>query len=340
MLKVLELFAGIGACSKALERLGIKHKIIDAVEIDKYAIQSFNAIHGTNFYPQDITKWDKNIEADLIMHGSPCQDFSSAGLGRGGDEGSGTRSSLMYESLRLINKLKPKYVIWENVPNILSAKHKHNFDAYIERMEEFGYSNHYAILNAKDFGVPQNRKRVYTVSILGSGNFKFLEATPLTKKLADVLETDVDEKYYVSDELANKLNIREVSQTVRSGGRGSLDHPAWVALRTGNKRGYDEAIVGDSVNLAYPNSKTRRGRVGHSVAQTLTANNNMGVIIPGLRIRKLTPLEYWRLMGFDDGDFEKASEVNSNTQLYKQAGNSIVVNVLEAILTELLLSNN
>ena len=100
MIRVVELFAGVGACSKALTNLGIEHEIVDAVEIDKYAIKSFNAIHGTNFEPQDITKWDKDIKADLIMHGSPCQDFSVAGKNAGGDEGSGTRSSLLYETLR------------------------------------------------------------------------------------------------------------------------------------------------------------------------------------------------------------------------------------------------
>lgn len=113
MVKVLELFAGIGACSKALENLGIPHEIVDAVEIDKYAIKSFNAIHGTFFEPQDITKWDKDIQADLVMHGSPCQDFSVAGKQAGGDKGSGTRSSLMYETLRIVGRLKPKYVIWK-----------------------------------------------------------------------------------------------------------------------------------------------------------------------------------------------------------------------------------
>ena len=156
MIKVLELFAGIGACSKALERLGIKHEIVDAVEIDKYAIASFNAIHGTNFEPQDITKWDKDIQVDLIMHGSPCQDFSLAGKQAGGDEGSGTRSSLMYETIRIVEKLKPKYVIWENVKNVISKKHKHNFDNYINRMNELGYTSYYQVLNAKDYGIPQN----------------------------------------------------------------------------------------------------------------------------------------------------------------------------------------
>lgn len=220
MLRVLELFAGIGACSKALERLGIEHEIVDAVEIDKYAIKSFNAIHGTNFEPQDITKWDKDIEVDLIMHGSPCQDFSVAGLGKGGDKGSGTRSSLMYETLRIVEKLKPKYVIWENVKNLLSKKHRHNFDAYLEAMEGLGYVNYYQVLNAKDYGVPQNRERVFTVSIrecihsatfLPSGitvypeKFEFPPKQELTVKLKDILEDEVDEKYYLSDEQTKRL---------------------------------------------------------------------------------------------------------------------------------------
>ena len=158
-IKILELFGGIGACSKALERLGIDYEIADYVEIDKYAVKSFNAMHSTDFNPQDICEWDKNIDVDLIMHGSPCQDFSLAGKQAGGDEGSGTRSSLMYETVRIVEKLKPKYVIWENVKNVISKKHKHNFDNYIKRMEELGYYSYYQVLNAKDYGIPQNRER-------------------------------------------------------------------------------------------------------------------------------------------------------------------------------------
>ena len=159
MIKVLELCAGIGACSKELEKLGIEHEIVDAVEIDKYAIAAFNVIHGTNFEPQDITKWDKDIVCDLIMHGSPCQDFSVAGKQAGGDKGSGTRSSLMYETLRIVEKLKPKYVIWENVKNLLSEKHRPNFEAYQRAMADMGYRNYVQVLNAKNYGIPQNRER-------------------------------------------------------------------------------------------------------------------------------------------------------------------------------------
>ena len=207
MIRVLELFAGIGACSKALTNLGIEHEIVDAVEIDKYAVKSFNAIHGTNFEPQDITKWDKDIECDLIMHGSPCQDFSAAGKQAGGDKGSGTRSSLMYETLRIVEKLKPKYVIWENVKNLLSKKHRHNFDAYIQAMHDLGYYSYWQVLNAKDYGVPQNRERVFTVSIAAGcpHGFEFPEKQELTVRLKDILEDKVDEKFYLTDEQTKRL---------------------------------------------------------------------------------------------------------------------------------------
>lgn len=169
--------------------------------------------------------------------------------------------------------------------------------------------------------------------------FNFPARRPLTKRLKGVLETEVDEKYYLTDGKARTLKFSDVSKTIRSSGRGSLDKHTWdivkVPIKTANKTGYDLATDGDGIDLAYPDSKTRRGRVGHGVSKTLPTSDSQGVM-DGFRIRKLTPKECWRLMGFDDADFEKAEKVNSNTQLYKQAGNSIVVNVLEAILGELL----
>lgn len=388
MIRILECFAGLGACSKALTNLGIEHEIVDAVEIDKYAIKSFNAIHGTNFEPQDITKWDKDIECDIIMHGSPCQDFSIAGRQAGGDEGSGTRSSLMYETLRIVEKLKPKVVIWENVKNLLSKKHRHNFDAYIGAMCDMGYNSCWQVLNAKDYGVPQNRERVFTVSLAAGwpGEFTFPPKHELTKRLKDVLEDNVDEKFYIKDatsltvgtsfDVINggkigrmhdisrrayhedsiapamhtcqggntepKISVSvDVSKTVRASGRGSMDRHTWdvvaVPIKTANKKGYDMATDGDGIGLSYPQSTTRRGRVGHGVAKTIPTNDSQGTL-DGFRIRKLTPRECWRLMGFDDADFDKAQAAGvSNTQLYKQAGNSIVVDCLEGILNNLLI---
>lgn len=354
-LKVLELFAGIGACSKALERLGIEHEIVDAVEIDKYAVQAFNAVHGTSFEPQDITKWDKDIKCDLIMHGSPCQDFSIAGKQAGGDKDSGTRSSLMYETLRIVEKLQPKYVIWENVRNVVSQKHRHNFDAYQDRMAELGYKNFWKILNAKDYNVPQNRQRVFTVSIRErEREYEWPTPMPLERKLSDMLEKNVEEKYYLTEkQLACYMmdgtgkyprrerflqNMNRKNQhignsiTTRAGSRPTDNY---VAIKTATKKGYDTAKDGDGIDLGYPDSQTRRGRVGHDVAKTLTCSDQMGTL-DRMRIRKLTPKECWRLMGFDDEDIEKAQATGlSNAQLYKQAGNSIVVDVLEGILKNL-----
>ena len=215
MIKILELFAGIGACSTALDRLGIEHEIVEAVEIDKYAMASFNAIHGTNFEPQDICTWNKDIECDLIMHGSPCQDISVAGQQAGADENSGTRSSLMYETIRIVEKLKPKYVIWENVKNLLSKKHRHNFDNYLERMENMGYRNYYQVLNAKDYGIPQNRERVFTISIRTDieKEFRFPEKEELKLRLKDMLEEQVDEKYYLSDKGIKYVEKRDGGYT-------------------------------------------------------------------------------------------------------------------------------
>ena len=387
-LRIMECFGGIGACSKALERLGIDYEIADYVEIDKYAVKSFNAIHNTNFEPQDICKWDKDVEVDLIMHGSPCQDFSLAGKQAGGDKDSGTRSSLMYETIRIVEKLKPKYVIWENVKNLLSKKHRHNFDAYLETMEQLGYTNYYQVLNAKDYGIPQNRERVFTVSILGNENYEFPPKQELKLKLKDMLEDKVDEKYYLTDSMINylengKYNYAKVSNklkqtetgisptldTMQGGNRQPFVTVKNAYLRDFGSKGkiqnkeYCDALTASmgtgGGNVPIIKSKCKRleslvektdfeeGKVlnmdlynqttNENISQCLTEpHHNSQRLFDGLRIRKLTPKECWRLMGFDDEDFEKAAKVNSNTQLYKQAGNSICVPVLMAIFKELI----
>ena len=406
MLKVLELFGGIGACSKALERLNTDYEIADYVEIDKYAVKSFNAIHNTNFEPQDICEWDKDIEVDLIMHGSPCQDFSIAGKQEGGDKDSGTRSSLMYETIRIVEKLKPKYVIWENVKNLLSKKHRHNFDAYLETMEQLGYTNYYQLLNAKDYGIPQNRERVFTVSILGNDNYEFPKVT-CENNLQDFLEYDVNVKtkpmcekafnkeykqIITSDKDIYQCNVSrgyqdckvgiKVSPTIRANNNcthilqrfefpkkqelklklkdmleDKVDEKYYIASDIAktytevNKSGINlkskckrleklvnktEFVEGKVLNMDLYNQTTNE-----NISQCLTEpHHNSQRLFDVYRIRKLTPKECWRLMGFNDEDFEKAEKVNINTQLYKQAGNSIVVNVLMAIFKELFIPKN
>jgi DNA (cytosine-5)-methyltransferase 1 len=243
-------------------------------------------------------------------------------------------------------------------------------------MEGLGYVNYYQVLNAKDYGVPQSRERVFTVSIKlnraeyhsedgkthkyveWASAFEFPPKQELGIRLKDILEAEVDEKYYLSDEQTKRLKMNknidvaepssaivedfyksreprfyaENAPTLRADRQGLK-----VAIRTANKKGYDMAQDGDSVDLAYPDSKTRRGRVGHGMSKTIATGDTMGTLTNDMRIRKLTPKECWRLMGFDDEDFEKAKAAGiSNSQLYKQAGNSIVVNVLEGILRNLL----
>lgn len=334
MLKVLELFSGIGAASKALTNLGIEHEIVDAVEIDKYAIKAFNAIHGTNFEPQDIAEWDKDVEVDLLVHGSPCQSFSIAGLQQGGDKGSGTQSSLMYESIRIIEKLRPKYVVWENVKNILGKKHRHNFDAYLEAMVELGYMNYYQILSANKYGVPQKRQRCFTVSILGPSHFRFPEEVPCPP-LSDYLEEEVDGKYYLTDNFLNMCLKEDTkgyprAERFRQAIESVLKDDAVQTITTRcGQRPTDPFIIEDFY-------KSRPLRISEQ-APTLRAERYGLKVLKDNHIRRLTPLEAYRLMGFSDNDFWRVKAMGmSDAQLFHQAGNSIVVDVLMAIFKELL----
>ena len=385
-------FGGIGAATKALKKLGLNVNVVDYVEIDKYACKSYNAINGTNFEPQDIKKWDKDINVDLIMHGSPCQDFSVAGKQAGGDLGSGTRSSLLYETIRIVGKLKPKYVVWENVKNLLSKKHKHNFDNYINKLDELGYNSYYQVLDAKDYGVPQHRERIYTVSIrkdIDKGNFKFPEKEPLKTVLKDLLEKEVDEKYYLNNKqfiaLKNstfnarktriqekdycdtlcardfkdpkciqigKIDIKGIDQIKRVYSPEGLS-PTLTTMGGGNTepkilsyvdKKYNDFIENKGYFPEMFNPYNTKEIVDIAPTQTTqcasTTSSSTICINNGARVRKLTPLECWRLMSFDDEDFYKAQSTgNSNSQLYKQAGNSIVVKVLEKIFRNLLTLN-
>ena len=213
-LRVLSLFSGIGAFEMALRNIEIDYELVNFCENDKYAIKSYCAIHDVdkNLNLGDITKISiENLpkDIDLITHGSPCQDFSVAGLQRGGDEGSKTRSSLMWNTVEIIKHCKPKYVIWENVKNVLSKKHKHNFDKYLKTLELLGYTNYWDILNSKHYGIPQNRERVFVVSILGEHKpYEFPKPIKLEKRLKDILEIEIDDKYYlVKDSFGNTKKI-------------------------------------------------------------------------------------------------------------------------------------
>ena len=322
-MKVLSLFSGIGAFEKALDRLNIDYELVAFSEIDKYATKSYCAIHGVDESMNlgDITKVDENSlpkDIDLITYGFPCQDISLAGKQKGmfNDDGTQTRSGLFFEALRIIEATKPKIAIAENVKNLTGKKFKEQFELVLKSLEEAGYSNYWKVLNAKDYRIPQNRERVFIISIrkdIDKG-FEFPEPFPLKLRLKDMLDDEVDEKFYLSNKGVNGL----------------------LNAFTAVAREVSEIELIDDKNLGFnPTPKIytdyaptlRAGRYGLKVKECDEMNN--------LKIRKLTPKECWRLMGFDDEDFYKAEAVNSNTQLYKQAGNSIVVDVIEKIYEKL-----
>lgn len=450
MINYLSLFSGIGSFEKAMLNQGIPFNLVGYSEIDKYASKSYSAIFGVNESMNygDITKIDETTlpPVDFITYGFPCQDISLAGKQKGlfNEDGTQTRSGLFFDALRIIEATQPKVAIAENVKNLTSKKFAEQFKIVLDSLEQAGYNNRWKILNSKDFGIPQNRERVFIVSIrkdCDTGVFEFPEGYPLEKRLKDMLEDEVDEKYYISNKQIKQIIENNVSgaeiircgntisggerseilstegissclsatdykqpkqileqpmiiggmqknQAVKTDGicttltssmgtgggyvpmvtepvirqianirptktranpnQGRVYDPNYISpslntcgggnlephviVRTNNKKGYDEALEGDYINIERPGSTTRRGRVGHGVSQTLDTKENHCVVSPQLRIRKLTPKECFRLMGFDDESFHKAESVCSNTQLYKQAGNSIVVDVAEELL--------
>ena len=217
-IKLLSLFSGIGAFETALDRMNIEYELVNFCEIDKYAAKSYCAVHGVdeNKNLGDITKVDTSLlpnDIDLITYGFPCQDISISGLQKGFEyNGERTRSGLFFEALRIIEDTKPRVAIAENVRNLVSKKFANEFQIVLDSLEQAGYNNYWKILNSKDYGIPQNRERVFIVSIrkdLDHGDFKFGEPFPLEFRLKDLLEKIVDEKYYLSDEIISKIKYNK-----------------------------------------------------------------------------------------------------------------------------------
>jgi DNA (cytosine-5)-methyltransferase 1 len=218
MLKVLELFSGVGCQTQALKNIGIEHQSTQC-EIDKYAESIYNQIHGNTENLGDITKVDENTlsegQWDLITYSFPCTNISVAGQQEGLEKDSGTASSLLWECERIIRKVKPTYLLMENVKNLLSKKHIHNFEDWLKILEDMGYKNYYKVLNAKDFGVPQNRERVFCVSILGEHEpYEFPKGFPLTLRLKDMLEDNVDAKYYLSEKIQQRFKMKPQGDSI------------------------------------------------------------------------------------------------------------------------------
>lgn len=200
-LTVFEAFAGYGSQALALKYIGIPYKVVGIAEIDPAAIKGYMSVHGETKNYGDVSKvdWNEVPDFDLLTWSSPCQDFSNAGLQRGGEEGSGTRSSLLWEVKRIIEVKKPKYLLTENVKALVSEKFRPGFLKFCEYLEGMGYTSFRQVMNAKDYGVPQNRERIFVVSILGESWYNFPQPFELKTRLKDVLEDDVDEKYYLDD---------------------------------------------------------------------------------------------------------------------------------------------
>ena len=462
MIKLLSLFSGIGAFERACCRIGLDWELVNYCEIDRWASLSYSMVNqcSESLNLRDVravtAETVRDRAVDLITYGFPCQDISIAGKQQGfvNDSGESTRSGLFFEALRIIKELRPRYAIAENVKALTSTKFKNEFATVLSSLEEAGYNNYWRVLNAKDYGIPQNRERVFIVSIrrdVDEGDFQFPDKEPLMLRLRDMLEPaeSVDEKYYLSTEregvrkliaelesryrinsstavcvasrgrnpanpsdrttgspteqrlepnsdgctntlttvqkdnllLVAEPGIIQVGNIVdnpnRDSQRGRIYDPSGLAptLNTVGGGGLEAKIVIDGLTRDTQKQKARvfnpsglaasliatdykeppqisvigqlkGGEKGRAVDRdgigyTLTATeykDPLKIAEPehayGVRIRKLTPRECWRLMGFLDEEFDRVHGI-SNSQLYKQAGNSIVVNVLSALLSQL-----
>ena len=383
MIKVLSLFSGIGAFERACCRIGLDWELVNYCEIDRWASLSYSMVNqcSESLNLRDVrtvtAETVRDRQVDLITYGFPCQDISIAGKQQGfvNNSGESTRSGLFFEALRIIKELRPRYAIAENVKALTSTKFKNEFATVLSSLEEAGYNNYWRVLNAKDYGIPQNRERVFIVSIrrdVDEGDFQFPDKEPLMLRLRDMLEPaeSVDEKYYLSTEregvrrliaelearyslpVATKIGetpvICQVGNIVdnpnRDSQRGRIYDPSGLAptLNTVGGGGLEAKIVIDGLTRDTQKQKARVfNPSGLAASLILTATeykDPLKIAEPGntrtVRIRKLTPRECWRLMGFLDEEFDRVHGI-SNSQLYKQAGNSIVVNVLSALLSQL-----
>ena len=307
MIQILELFGGIGSPRCALRNLGIQTKAIDYVEIDEKAVRSYNAMFANDleYKTQSVVGW--NLKPDILIHGSPCQDFSIAGHQKGADEGTETRSSLMWETIHIIEQMgvwKPRYVIWENVKNVLSKHMIKNFNRYLSEMDRLGYTNSFEILDAREFGLPQARERVFTVSILGNEKFDF----------SDLIRTPMKS---IGNYLLNNNDVPRVYDATQPS-----------VLNVIGEKGIKRATI--ITDYAY----TITTRQDRTPAQVIDCGNG--------RYRYLTELECWRLQGYTDNDFYAAQAVQTKNgrytmPLYKQAGNSIPVPIFESFFRKIIL---
>lgn len=377
-IRLIELFAGIGAQAKALERIGAEFEHYRVCEFDDYAVTSYNAIHKTNFEPSDITNWqgkdlgicDVDRFTYLLTYSYPCQSLSLAGRQEGMVEGSGTKSSLLWEVKRILNETDelPQILVMENVPQVLNAKNKIEFNKWLNFLETKGYTSKYQILNAKDYEVPQNRERCFMVSWLGNYYYDFPAPKPLKKVFKDVLQPqkEISDKYYLSEKGLNYLFSRMSLKQKDDISEKDMQYDSIIRLPHGWNEGAWERkdvcpiidtgigkwhiLIGRSDIILF--DKYNAKQIDSDICGTITsacAHNGSGTFCvksENYPVRNLTQKECWRLMDFEDYDYEDARKAlnekfykgkdKSGSQLYKQAGNSIVVNCLCEIFKEML----
>nr|DAN25001.1 MAG TPA: Cytosine specific methyltransferase [Caudoviricetes sp.]DAX42424.1 MAG TPA: Cytosine specific methyltransferase [Caudoviricetes sp.] len=377
-IKVITLFSGIGSQEMALRNLGIDYEVVGISEIDKFATKSYEAIHGKVHNFGDISKIEELPYCDLLTYSFPCVDISQSGKMQGIKEG--TRSGLLLEVERLLLKAKengtlPKYLLLENVKNLVGKKFIKDFERWLSFLNSLGYYSNWEVLNARDYSIPQNRERVFVVSSLDNIHYVFPKKQELKIKMKDLLEDHVPEKYYLSEKsLKGFLDESNRNGFIRSDKFKPHSENSKIAftvkttegsrctdnfiIQKGhgfNRGGIKENIVPAMTSSSWqennfvvninPSGRGMNGNVYNTeLSPTLTTNKGEGIKIlqnEDYRIRKLTPLECWRLMGFSDNDYYAAKSVDiSDAQLYKQAGNSIVVTVLEAIFRQLFLKKH
>lgn len=331
-LKVLSLFSGIGAFERALTNLKQEHELIGFSEIDKYAIKSYATLHNeseeNNYGDIAQVDFDTVPDFDLMTYGFPCQDISICGLKQGFSEDSETRSSLLWEAMKLAKKRKPKYLVAENVKNLLSKSFRNDFEKWIKDLEELGYNTYHNLLNASHFGLAQNRDRAFVISIrkdIDDGLFEFPEGEETSLTIEDFLEDEVEDRFYLTYEVKNAIPKKKYIQYSNSG--KMADSQAERLYYLDSKMGtLPRCNGGDKTQIIYARSSD------FTTGESISLKNYIK--------RKLTPKECFRLMGFTDEDHDKLKAIGiSNAQLYRQAGNSIAVPVAEALLKKLLKIN-
>ena len=364
-IRFFDMFAGVGGFRAGLERAG-GYECVGHCEIDKHADRAYRAVHNINesevFYEdaREINT-DNMPDFDLLCAGFPCQAFSIAGKRQGFSDPRGT---LFFEIARVAKAKRPTYLLLENVPGLLSHDNGRTFAAILQTLCELGYSLEWQGLNSKDFNVPQSRRRVYIVGYLERGCAG--QVLPIRcsnrEALIQIIGGKQNERVYDPAGLARTLLANSSGAAGKTGlyfidlnrnpaitsesrclkarynngiGNRKSENSGVLQIKVATQKGYQEAKPGDSVNISFAGSNTKRGRVGYNIAHTLDTNCSHGVVTAESRIRRLMPRECFRLQGFDEDQIDKILSVSSDAQAYKQAGNAVTVNVVCALAKRL-----